>query len=541
MKKYYLMLILVLGFLISSLSVNAWLDCTPAACSSGYTDNGVTCLGGECTRNCTIFTCDTNWMQVHSVTNFGINEFDQDEASADSSTYTPTNMSFCYNFTYRGPRASTSEIMMSVNDNPPTDCDSEAIGGMLQGSSPWFSGMSIYVGSQTNLFASYMTRSVRAHAEADSDATYETNGAGIGSIYCAPNSVACNYFNASVCDTDCYNAATQARVVQGYYESPSGNADTNLYAGDRCSDIYVTRNLMNPANFTVFQANASIIKFGETSCSRTNEAPTAVSVKVLFSTPTTGENLLCNYTYSDVENFTEQSSSYQWWRNNVNQNINNSLLNKENLTANDIWYCKVLPSDGLLNGTLVNSSSAVTVASTVQNPVLFVNGTPAWSFSGYFDGPEIVQNFNRELNDALDNCVADAQGYCNVDLTFYSSAVGNLSLSHIGIYYDLPANESEARNAIEEGIANSVLSLYPTYTDQKLYIRYINGTQMAGTFDKVVVNESQTWAFNYITSGENFTNIVSLYNSSLVIWENESLATTDIAFQIKNLINTTKW
>ncbi|MFH1592726.1 MAG: hypothetical protein ABIB47_05155 [Candidatus Woesearchaeota archaeon] len=78
-----------------------------------------------------------------------------------------------------------------------------------------------------------------------------------------------------------------------------------------------------------------------------------------------------------------------------------------------------------------------------------------------------------------------------------------LSISHI-------ATEGEGREAIEEGFLNTLISGYGNYTDQQVYIRNITNGQQLGLFDKVAVKENQTWAVNYVTSGESFENMVNI-------------------------------
>jgi hypothetical protein len=101
------------------------------------------------------------------------------------------------------------------------------------------------------------------------------------------------------------------------------------------------------------------------------------------------------------------------------------------------------------------------------------------------------------------------------------------------------ANESQGRAAIIEGIQNTLGTNVPIYTDQQIYIRYLDGSQLLSQFDEAVISGNQTWAFNYVTSGESYTNMSDLGNTVLV-WENSSLTTTQITSQVYNLINTTK-
>jgi len=107
--------------------------------------------------------------------------------------------------------------------------------------------------------------------------------------------------------------------------------------------------------------------------------------------------------------------------------------------------------------------------------------------------------------------------------------------------YNAEADETSGRIAIENGITTSVLTDYIIYTDQQIYVRYLNNIQMNGTFDKVVIQGNQTWAFNYNTTGEYYTGISSLYNNTLVIWKNQSLSSNEITNQVKSLIDSTKW
>jgi hypothetical protein len=69
-------------------------------------------------------------------------------------------------------------------------------------------------------------------------------------------------------------------------------------------------------------------------------------------------------------------------------------------------------------------------------------------------------------------------------------------------------------------------------------IVYPDGTHSLGTFDKSVSEENQTWGFNYITSGEEYTDMDSLFNL-VNIWENESLEYNDTVDQVENFINNT--
>ncbi len=416
----------------------AYIDCTPSACSLGYTDNGLVCSGSECVRSCTRVICGSAWTQVHSAT-FGWDLTADIKKSSSSSSYIPASDAYCYNFSYKGPSATEPEIRMWSDTNPNFDCDGEMVGGFRQGSgqsNPWFSGMDNYIGAKTNTDAEFMLKIVRAHAEEDSDQAYINNAAKSGSIYCAPNTYACGLLvgteSIAVCDTDCYNQPTNGRVVQGYYKD-KGSEDQTLYDGAGCGG-YVIANEMKYSSFKVFETPVTL-RHDDNTCDRIHEAPSASNVKVLPVIPNAGEDLLCNYTYSDPERFTEQNSTYEWWKNGINQNINSQILNKNNLTPGDQWDCKVSPSDGLLFGTQAQNTNTATIRNTVKNPNLYIGSTPSWNNTGYFGNEKIISDFNHELNDALSNCSEDSEGFCNISLVFSSGNFGLLNLSDFQAYY----------------------------------------------------------------------------------------------------------
>ena len=60
-----------------------------------------------------------------------------------------------------------------------------------------------------------------------------------------------------------------------------------------------------------------------------------------------------------------------------------------------------------------------------------------------------------------------------------------------------------------------------------------------GKFDKVAILGNQTWSFNYLTSGESYTNVNGL-GIIVNIWENQTLSYSEIVAQVEGLINVTK-
>jgi len=72
---------------------------------------------------------------------------------------------------------------------------------------------------------------------------------------------------------------------------------------------------------------------------------------------------------------------------------------------------------------------------TIQNPKFFVWLTKVWEYIGSFTGPETPGNFSDEINNYLENCTADEEGYCLVPLNFSSESNGILEISDINIQY----------------------------------------------------------------------------------------------------------
>lgn len=94
--------------------------------------------------------------------------------------------------------------------------------------------------------------------------------------------------------------------------------------------------------------------------------------------------------------------------------------------------------------------------------------------------------------------------------------------------------ETDGDSSIVAGI-QTALPLAQIYSDQQVYVRYDNGTQMLGRFDKVALYRNQRWAFNYITTGESFTYMYDM-SPSLYVWENQSLTSAQIQSQVTNRI-----
>ena len=105
------------------------------------------------------------------------------------------------------------------------------------------------------------------------------------------------------------------------------------------------------------------------------------------------------------------------------------------------------------------------------------------------------------------------------------------------VIYDDAANETEGDDAIVTGTLNKLPNSI-IHDTQQVYIRLSNGTQQLGTFDKFVINNSQRWAFNYITTGESYTSMNNITPSFYVL-EMIDLNTANIIQVVEDFIDET--
>lgn len=99
------------------------------------------------------------------------------------------------------------------------------------------------------------------------------------------------------------------------------------------------------------------------------------------------------------------------------------------------------------------------------------------------------------------------------------------------------SDEATARVAMFAAI-QAALPLASVYTDQQIYSRYANGSQMLGTFDMIAQYRNQVWGFNYVNGTETFTHMNPIM-PSLFLWENSSISSTSVQTQVQTYIEAT--
>ncbi len=81
-----------------------------------------------------------------------------------------------------------------------------------------------------------------------------------------------------------------------------------------------------------------------------------------------------------------------------------------------------------------------------QNVSLYVDGIQSWNYIDYYPDSSAPGNYfaeeeiidlTSELNNALENCVADEEGYCDIPITIHSDSAGKINISNIDIYFNI--------------------------------------------------------------------------------------------------------
>jgi hypothetical protein len=177
------------------------------------------------------------------------------------------------------------------------------------------------------------------------------------------------------------------------------------------------------------------------------------------------------------------------------------------------------------------------VSSNDNSSLSDISNTHIWSLGAILNDattPVSTLYFNGYLQECAISNVSRTAAELRQHAQYYNL---NYTLSNdlVGMG---PANETDARAAIVQGITNALGSGATIYTDIQVYIRYLNGTQKIGRFDKLASFGNQRWAFNYITSNESSTGMSSL-GKVINIVEYTNVTSYEIALNVQNAISAT--
>lgn len=161
--------------------------------------------------------------------------------------------------------------------------------------------------------------------------------------------------NLTITDNTQVQAVLYERNGANATISSSGNS---IYLINTTNWTKGLQNITIYANDTAGNMNSSFFSFNADS------PPVASNVTITPSSPNTDNNLICSWVFSDPDSDTESNTAVKWFVNNVENSTfsNQTNIDKSYTVKGQQWKCQVIPSDGLVFGTAVNSSAV-----TIQN------------------------------------------------------------------------------------------------------------------------------------------------------------------------------
>lgn len=210
--------------------------------------------------------------------------------------------------------------------------------------------------------------------------------------------------------------------------NPSGNS--SYYLINTTNWAKGLQNITVYANDTSGNSNSAFFSFN------VNSAPVASNVAITPGNPYTNDNLICSWIFSDPDNDAESNTAVKWFVNNVENSTfaNTTTIDKSYTVKGQQWKCQVIPSDGFVFGTAINSS-----AITIQN-------SPPTVDAVYPNGGEKVNGVIT-----LNASASDADGQSDIQIVkfYYSSnsgstfaLIGNTTTA-TGNLYELSWNTSK--------------------------------------------------------------------------------------------------
>ena len=259
-----------------------------------------------------------------------------------------------------------------------------------------------------------------------------------------------------------------------------------------------------------------------------------------------------------VHNLTANMSNlYDFYVNNGNVTMNDSRIGNK--------IAIISPTDAVFINSTFNRSGLVfsgadsnlTIQWYIRANVTAENGTPLVATVNITDvggGQVFYENSGSDgltnIKAVTETVISNGVGFSrNLHLVITNKTgygtdsrlvnITNTTIMQITLMLTI-TNEAEARQAIQQGINNTIPNA-SVFTDKQIYVINENNTHSRGRFDKVALLNNQTWGFNYLTGNESFTNVSGISRGNIVnIWERISLAYSQIVSQVEAFINSTK-
>ncbi|MFX0124995.1 MAG: hypothetical protein ACFFAE_15290, partial [Candidatus Hodarchaeota archaeon] len=265
-----------------------------------------------------------------------------------------------------------------------------------------------------------------------------------------------------------------------------------------------------------------------------NTAPSAIDLTIIPNTPMTGQSLMLNYTYYDVDLDPENGTEILWYKDGVIQEIlsGSNTVAASFTTKGQVWHCKIKPSDGsdfgywidcLKNVTIGNSApTAISLTITPTSPKTVDNLTASYIYYDPDDpegkaenGSEILWYKDGVLQVALNNFETVPANYTargqiwhfkvrpkdGVDFGSWSSLLFNVTILN---------TESEVTKV---GILPSERPVYTNDTLEAIFeIEDIDNDQIIARYIVWINNSVE------VPSLENNTKILPEYTKKGQIW-----------------------
>lgn len=188
-----------------------------------------------------------------------------------------------------------------------------------------------------------------------------------------------HHFNATATFTDLDGGID---ITNYTIKLTSGSCSTigNTTSGD---DVIIEYNCTGTAltsSYVQINATNGIGSVSSSNLTNTypNQIPVVNGIAINDSSPAVGDNLNCSFTsLSDVDGDNVVVIEYDWIKDSVSQNINNSWLHSDNTTVGDNWQCSVISFDGYENSSKETSAS-ISIGTGFVSPIInFTNATTA--------------------------------------------------------------------------------------------------------------------------------------------------------------------
>jgi len=100
-------------------------------------------------------------------------------------------------------------------------------------------------------------------------------------------------------------------------------------------------------------------------------------------------------------------------------------------------YLRFFSVDNRNNIESTQNRSIIIERNYPVNVSVKINDEEIFSYEGVFQTTDTTNDFVQELNGALYNCTADAEGYCIIPITVSSTHAGAINITNINLYYDI--------------------------------------------------------------------------------------------------------